>query len=84
MTPADLVLMATRDDDALGDECTTASEPVAVEPEPTHAELHARLKLSVELVKLERRVEEQRCTINRILTRFTVEGRPIPMEGITT
>ncbi len=40
-------------------DCSDAAEEgVAVEPEPTHAELHARLKLSVELVKMNRRVAE--------------------------
>ncbi len=59
--------------------------------EPAQSDLTFRLKLSTELGKrdqriaeLERQVEEQRQTLNRVLTRFTVEGRPIPMEGITT
>lgn len=79
VTPRDLALMATADHDCLGDESS------AVEPEPTHAELHARLRLSIELVKQARRmtemegqIEDQRQTINAIVTRFATDGRPLP------
>ncbi len=85
MTPRDLTLMATSDDDQIGDETP------AVEPEPTHAELHARLKLSVELVKmnrrvteLERQVEQQRQLLNQIVTRAVVDGRPFTAPDANT
>lgn len=67
---------------------TLGDESPAIEPEPTHVEPYARLRLSVELVKqarriadLEQRVEDQRRAINRVLARFATEGRPVPTDA---
>ncbi len=56
-------------------DCTDAvEEGVAIEPEPTHAELHARLKLSVELVKMRRELDETKALVNRMHTALVVAG----------
>ncbi len=49
-------------------------EVQAVEPEPSHAELHARLKLSIRLRKQEREIKELREAVNKLHTALIVAG----------
>lgn len=65
------------DSDPMGDEAATEAallecDPVAV------SELEFRLRLSIRLIELEKQVEQHRRTLNRIILRFQLDGRPIP------
>ena len=95
MTDAErrLALMAD-DSDTPGDESgpqfTGCDETPAVDPEPTHAELHARLRQSIELAKQARRIAELEATVaghrhalNRLLSALIVAGIwPKSMAGV--
>lgn len=75
-----LALMADNElaNDAAGDESNHIA-PVEVDPNAV-SDLEFRMKVSIRLLEVEKQVEQQRRTVNKILTRFAIDGRPIPAE----
>lgn len=75
----ELVATTTDERDPLGEITAQPEgfEPIDVDPNAI-SDLEFRLKVSNRLLAVERLQAEDRRAINRITTRFAVEGRPIP------
>jgi uncharacterized protein (DUF1499 family) len=75
-----LALMADAElsHDNAGDESNHIA-PVEVDPNAV-SDLEFRMKVSIRLLEVEKQVEQTRRMVNRIITRFAVDGRPLPPE----
>lgn len=78
MSPRDRLALVTDEREAMGEEAGNTPDGDLV------PQLHMAIqfaKLTQRVIELERDNRENRSVINRILTRFASEGRPIPPEA---
>ena len=82
MTAAQKLALVTDENENLGDESPALDQfqPIDVDPNAI-SDLEFRLKISNELLSLARKLEETRRIVNRITTRFAIEGRPLPEDS---
>lgn len=78
-----LELVRPDERDPMGEETQMPDgfQPIDVDPNAV-SDLAFRLQVSNRLLAAEKLIEQQRRTLNRILTRFAIDGKAIPTEDV--